>query len=226
MKKLTVLSSVCESVLSEKQFAIIGVSPFNSYFSVENIAKLIKFTATNFKEFGIFVPDTISTYTLQALGYSEIEANRKTRKQDNALKNKIEQALELFAKDINVSTVSIILASELLKNDNYLEVYELCKQEFNFNNEFRQGCLETSMSALKENNYKKGELSETALLTAVEYFLKELPLLLNSPKVQNKESCIYIYTSTSKFIEQLYLNRHECKLISPTQGYAIFTGDQ
>lgn len=226
MGRLTVISSVCKEVLARREFAIVGISPSNSYFSVQNIAEMLKFAATNFKEFGVFIPDTISTYTLQALGYSEIEANRKTRKYDNQTKNKLKQALDLIASDFNVSNTSIIFLSELLKNNTYLEVYEACKQEFNKNKEFRQGCLETSRLVLETNlrigRHHKNEISEESLLIAVEYFLKELPVMLNSPKIQNKKSCVYIYTSTSRFLEQIYLNRHQCRLIDDAQGYAIF----
>ncbi len=225
MEKLTALSSVCENVLSKREFAIVGISPLNSYFSVQNIAKLIEFATTNFKSFGLYVPDGMSIYTLQALGYSEVDANRTMKKNDKELKRKIDQALDLVAKNINVSSASIILASELLKNNTYVELYELCKEEFKLNTKFRQGCLETSKWVLNANNRQKNEITETSLLIAVEYFLRELPLFLDSPKVQNKESCVYIYTSTSKFLEQIYLNRHEYKLINPTQGYAVFTGE-
>lgn len=225
MEQLTALSPTCKNILDKKDFAIVGISPFNSYFSVQNIAKLIQFATTNFKDFGLYVPDGMSIYTLQALGYSEIDANRKMIKNDKELKRKIEQALDLVAKDINVSSASIVLASELLKNNTYVELYESCKEEFKLNTEFRKGCLETSNWVLNGNNNQKSEITETSLLMAVEYFLRELPLFLDSPKIQDKESCVYIYTSTSKFLEQIYLNRHQYKLVNQQQGYAIFTGE-
>lgn len=225
MEQLIALSPACKNVLDKKEFAIVGISPFNSYFSVQNIVKLIECIATNFKDFGLYVPDGMSVYTLRALGYSEVDANRKMQKNDKELKRKIEQALALVAKDINVSGTSIILASELLKDNTYLELYESCKEEFKLNAEFRQGCLETSNWVLNGNNRQKSKITEESLLMAVEYFLRELPLFLDSPKIQRKESCVYIYTSTSKFLEQIYQNRDQYKLINQTQGYAIFTGE-
>ncbi|MGN6670646.1 MAG: tRNA-dependent cyclodipeptide synthase, partial [Candidatus Nucleicultricaceae bacterium] len=74
--------------------ALIGVSPFNGYFTASNIEKTLIWAHSNFKSFGVFTMDKASKYNLIAMGYSEDEAIKKTKKQDQHLKNKIMRGLE------------------------------------------------------------------------------------------------------------------------------------
>lgn len=224
MSRLTVLSPDCEKILSEGRFAVVGVSPFNSYFSVENIMKMIKYAAENFEECMVFIPDKISIYTLEALGYPETEARQKTRRQDNYLKNKTQVALKVIAEHHNAN-VSILLLSEMLKNERYTEAYKSCIKEFDTNEEFREGCIDTSRWVIEAANHNKKNavINRDVLMKAVKYFLYEFPILTNSAKIQNKESCMFIYTSTPKFLKQIYNNRCESKLVDQKQGYGVFS---
>ncbi|MBY0580996.1 MAG: tRNA-dependent cyclodipeptide synthase [Rickettsiales bacterium] len=52
-----------DSNLLEKSHCILGISPFNSFFSEENITTLINWANTQFRSFQIFIPDKISYYT-------------------------------------------------------------------------------------------------------------------------------------------------------------------
>jgi cyclo(L-tyrosyl-L-tyrosyl) synthase len=226
MKELIPLSENCQNILTNESFAVIGISPFNSYFSVENITKMIKVVASNFNDFCVFIPDKVSTYTLESLGYTASEAKNKTRKQDNYLKNKVKKALEIVAENYKASSSSILLLSEMLKNNDYMEVYESCRKEFNSNDKFREGCIDASNCALESNTDKRDiEITQEVLLKAVEYFLYELPLFMDLPKIQHKESAVFIYTCAPQFIEHIYRNRNESTLISPSQAYAIYPKD-
>lgn len=83
--------------------ALICVSPFNGYFTTSNIEDLLRWAHFNFKEYSIFTMDKASKYNLMAVGYTEIEAIKKTRKQDQHLKNKIIRCLEKIGLSLEES---------------------------------------------------------------------------------------------------------------------------
>ncbi len=61
------------------EHGLIGVSPFNSYFTVETLEGLFSWALKTFKDMNVFIPTTISSYTFQAIGYPESRATRKTK---------------------------------------------------------------------------------------------------------------------------------------------------
>src|SRR3990167_5816384 len=83
----------CEQIYTKKEHALLGMSPFNSYFSEENICRLIQCGKRNFSSFNIFIPDTLPVYTFLALGYENSKAINKTKRQIAYLKNKIFRGL-------------------------------------------------------------------------------------------------------------------------------------
>lgn len=90
--ELTPVNYQSSLILQKGEFAFVGISPFNSYFSVEKIIRILRTVADNFDDFAIFIPDQISRHTLEALGYQK-NIHQKIRRQDNYLKNKAKRAL-------------------------------------------------------------------------------------------------------------------------------------
>jgi cyclo(L-tyrosyl-L-tyrosyl) synthase len=90
---LNFVNSESEELFLLKEHALIGISPFNSYYSEENLKKLFSWGLSTFKRINIFIPDGISIYTLQGMGYPKERAEKKTRSQDRYLKNKAIRAL-------------------------------------------------------------------------------------------------------------------------------------
>ncbi|MGI4852200.1 MAG: tRNA-dependent cyclodipeptide synthase [Janthinobacterium lividum] len=195
---------------------LIGVSPFNSYFSQENLEKIILWGLNNFKNIHIFLPDEIYTYTFLALGYSIERAKKKTRRQDCYLKNKVTKALinnGIVESDIDKK---IILLSELNLNKDYLEMYNICLNLFENNKFFREGCLSASTWILNGKGISNLSLNEEIVDIAVKYFLAELPLFLNTPKILKISSSIFMYNNIPEFLKNIY----EQKIfISPKQGF-------
>ena len=107
--------------LENRPFALIGISPFNSYFSAEKILEIFEWVNRQYTEFAVFVPDQISKYTYEALGYKESRTHQKTRKQDNYTINKINNALLCFYQNypdkgkISIHSISQLRKSNLIK---------------------------------------------------------------------------------------------------------------
>ena len=199
------LNQIYQNV-TKKPFALIGISPFNSYFSVEQILKIIFWIDREFDSFSIFMPDQISQYTLQALGYDQQRICYKIRKQDNYLKNKINKALSCFYENKGENTkIDIITISTVIHQKAYQSIYKQCIDMFNTSNEFRNGCLETTEWILLNNKQSTNKsISFFNKNIAVQYFLYELPFMINSPKLLGIESCSFVYHSMPRFLKHIY----------------------
>jgi len=202
---------------NKKPFALIGISPFNSYFSIEQILKIIYWIDREFDDFAIFIPDRISKYTLEALGYNKQRIHQKIRKQDNYTENKIKKAISLFLENKQSNKkIDIINISSLIDKENFQSVYRQCIDLFNTSKNFRNGCLETTEWIL----YNKATNDSIDYFTkniAVQYLLYELPFMINSPKILGVNSCTFVYHSIPDFLKQLY----NSNLVPNSQQYLI-----
>jgi tRNA-dependent cyclodipeptide synthase len=60
-------------------YALIAVSPFNSYYSVNTMTLLFQWAKDKY-DFDVFMMDNVSKYNLMALGDSEAYATKETHK--------------------------------------------------------------------------------------------------------------------------------------------------
>jgi cyclo(L-tyrosyl-L-tyrosyl) synthase len=185
------------------------------------LEKLFSWGLANFKKMNVFIPDKISTYTLQALGYPEDKAEKKTRLHDNNLRNKAIRALVknniLESEAIN----KIIFLSDLIKNNKaYIKIFNMCNALYKDNESFKNGCLETSRSVLDSKEVCGNITSETVNI-AVKYFLAELPIYFNTSEILNTHSSLYAYKEPPPvFLMEIYNNISRfSSLVSLEQGY-------
>lgn len=193
---------------NKEHFALVGVSPFNSYFSIEKILEICEWVHNEYSDFAIFVPDEISRYTFEALGYTESRIGRKIKKQDNYTINKITRALDCFyQKHLTKTEIKVYTLSTLKENSAYKDLYHLYSSMFLDDKEFRQGCLEVTEWVLLNNNSKEVEIEEAQKNVAAQYFLLELPVMTNMVDILKLKSCDFIYHNIPKFLKHLYFNR-------------------
>jgi cyclo(L-tyrosyl-L-tyrosyl) synthase len=191
-----------------------GISPYNSLFSVDYISKLICYAQENSKHFHLFLPDTVTIHTLQALGYSEAQANRKLKKQMNWLRNKIVKSLDSFA----LRTQDYLLDGRTLESIPTFQkelnhVYEL----YDTQQGFREECLKASHWVLQN---KLEQVSEEALQHAVKYFLYEIPLFAATNHIVSTKSSVFCYHQKTRFHDLLY-NKQLAYLPKDGQSYAF-----
>jgi tRNA-dependent cyclodipeptide synthase len=209
--------------LEKRPFALIGISPFNSYFSAEKILEIFEWVNRQYTEFAVFVPDQISKYTYEALGYKESRTHQKTRKQDNYTINKINNALLCFYQNYpDKGKISIHSISQLRKKQSYQDLYIKYSDLFNKDKGFRQNCLDmTEWVLLNTSKDKNVKIEESQKNIAVQYFLLELPIMTHSTNILELESCDFVYHTIPKFLKQLYYDK---KLVSPTQNFLVLKG--
>lgn len=208
----------CAEILRARTHAVIGVSPFNSYFSEERIAALAAWAQRSFASFHVYVPDGPSQYTLEALGYPETRARKKAKRQGRWLLNKIRRALA--AAGVEESAIDgLILCSKTLEGcQTYRsllrDVEDTCARDAAFLN----GCYDTSRWVLNGQADAFEDITHDMLVSAVRYFQAELPLFMNSPKLAGVNSSVFVYHQCPPFLEQLLQTRRG-DVIDENQGF-------
>ncbi|OZH53372.1 hypothetical protein AFK68_18095 [Hydrocoleum sp. CS-953] len=68
ISKVYPITSNCQLLYERGEHAVLGISPFNSFFSEKNIATLSNWAMNNFKSFNLFIPDEPYVYTVMVFG--------------------------------------------------------------------------------------------------------------------------------------------------------------
>ena len=212
------VSDRCATIYSERKHAMIGVSPFNSFFSEEYLTRIFKWASETFEDFHVFVPDEATRYTLEAVGYTEAKARRKARRQANYLLNKIVRALAVAVPSKDIGCV--LTNSILNKNIQYTKLLALVEKRFSEDISFRNDCLQGSRWVLQSQVNNMDALDEAAQMVAVKYFLEEMPLFMNAAEIVGTSASVFCYHQCPAILQQLYKDRDD-GLISPEQGFLV-----
>ena len=209
----------CKRAYATKAHAVLGISPFNSYFSEDRIRRIAEWGIATFNAIHLFVPDKPSAYTLEALGYPPAQAARKARRQAKYLHNKIRRALG--ALDTSPGDIDeMILNSERLdKNPRYCSKLEECRQLFDQDPGFRKGCLASSYWVL-ENQANAKTLGHDSLRIAANYLLAEMPLFVDSVGILEQEASVFCYHECIPFLQDLFRGRYQLR-VSANQGFTV-----
>jgi len=76
----------CKQILKSRQHALLGISPFNSYYIEDSIRELVMWANQSFDDFNLFIPDTLPVHNFIAMGYDIGKAVKKTKKQISYLR--------------------------------------------------------------------------------------------------------------------------------------------
>jgi cyclo(L-tyrosyl-L-tyrosyl) synthase len=208
-------SQRCNEILEKREHVLIGISPFNSYYSLENIQKLIKWGSESFKSCQVFVPDTLPVFNFIAIGYAESKALSKTKHQIKYLMNKIEKAFT----NLKVSVENkIITVSSCSKITAFKELYHICMNRYDVDEEFKKDCTEAASGVLR--GYTKN-VTQDMLDTSAKYLLGELPFYLDTPKIVGVNTSTFVYHENVDFFTNLYKDRIK-NHVSENQGHTIY----
>lgn len=211
------ISANSNQLLTQKEHALLGISPFNSYFSEEMIVQWIQWAKNTFSSFQIFIPDTLPIYTFLALGYDESKARNKAKKQAAYLKNKILRALGRCKIEGTDASQLIIDMKFLESNPTYIELKEQCYDLYHQNATFQNECDQCTGWVLTGHTIK--DFHQSNQNTAVHYILNEMPLFIDTPSIVGVESSLFVYHQTPELINFLYTNSIRSALIASNQGF-------
>ena len=210
------MSQNCKKIYLNRQHAILGVSPFNSYFSEKNILLLAEWASKSFNNFNIFVPDTLPIHTFLALGYEEARAINKTKRQVTYLNNKIYKALSNLGYSNERIEELLINISCLKNNSNYVDLKSKCYDLYNNDLNFQRECNLATNWVLSGHQKNLDDLEHKHI--AVRYLLDEMPLFINTPKILDIKTSMFVYHQSPDFIHYLY-NKASCNILSENQGF-------
>ncbi|RSM69337.1 tRNA-dependent cyclodipeptide synthase [Amycolatopsis sp. WAC 01375] len=212
------LTEHCADPLMRADHVCLGVSPFNSHFTVDRIADLARWAMSNFQGFHFFVPDGPSAFTLEALGYNPVRAAQKALRQGNYTRNKIIRALEqVYPGDSR----ELILDSTVLDtNRAYLGLLSEAHHRFATDPEFAEQCLGATGWVLDKRLPEGEHPTRDQLRSAVRYFLAELPMFVGTVAVAGVGSSVFAYHQRVSFLERLY-RRELSWRPSPGQGFVV-----
>ncbi len=210
----------CARLHGESAPVVLGISPFNSYFSEQVIAEIANWASAAGCDYYLYIPDGPSIFTLRAMGYEANKAIRKARRQCNYLENKIYKALGKLGQTDEEITLRVLNSGRLDGDSVYrrilAQVYDLWQK----NEAFKQGCISTAHWVLRNQRRQQYVLSNEALELAARYFLAELPLFLRSPEIINSPSAVFCYHQCPEFVRTLY-QHGAYGLLHESQGFVI-----
>jgi cyclo(L-tyrosyl-L-tyrosyl) synthase len=212
------LSSECATVLRHSEHVCIGVSPFNSYFSTERLASLARWAYDGFESFHFFVPDEITAYTFEALGYPTSRAQQKAHRQARYTHNKIQTALA--AASLPNPGDYVLGMQQLNANPRYLELCEQVHRLFADSESFREACLDATRWVL-DGKLPAGRAAEPEQLSlGARYFLAELPLFAGSGYIVGARNSLFAYHQRVRFLERFFDRELEWTP-RPGQGFLV-----
>lgn len=211
MFEVSPLSPGCARAFPNASHACVGVSPFNGYFTADRLVRLAAWAADNFADFHFFVPDDVSAYTLEALGYPSARAKQKAHRQACHVHNKIAAALRTLGVPDPESRV--LGMARLRDTVAYRRLATEVEDHFQRDQLFREACLSASSWVLQGKPSPAPGPPELQL--AVRYFLAELPLFAGSGLITGNVGSMFVYHQRVPFLTRFF--NHELSF-RPTAG--------
>ncbi len=198
-------------------YAIIGMSPGNGYFKQGVIDQLLEKAVNEFEHVGVFIPDVPAVATYIALGYPEnIARGKKAIPQGNNLKNRVKTSIT--TKRLPSEKIRVFNWKEEVEGNKIYENYFAKVKELYANNaSFKQDINEATNEVLKNNPFKKKEITLSAIETGTHYILSEFAFLIFISEYLSQEKITYIYhhpwTVFEKFIKGEYDGEIKDKIV-------------
>jgi cyclo(L-tyrosyl-L-tyrosyl) synthase len=213
------ISPRCQRLLAADAVPMLGISPFNSYFSEARIAWLARWARSIHSEFRLFIPDAPTVYTLEAQGYAPGKARRKARRQCQYLYNKATRALVTEGLSTTQAASRILCSSDLEQDPAFERIRAAVRERFDTDPRFRAGCRETSRWVL-ESQSAGNSYDDDAIDHACQYLLAELPLFLRAPEATGVESVAFVYHDCPAFLQRI-LEVGGDPLLHPGQAFVV-----
>ncbi len=210
----------CARLHSKSAPIVLGISPFNSYFSEQVILEIAEWASAVARDYYLYIPDGPTIFTLQAKGYEENKARRKSRRQNNYLKNKIYRALGKLGQTDKEIAKRLLNSKRLDTDSAYQRILAQLHDLWQRDKSFKQGCVSTARWVLQNQQRQQMAWSNASLELAAQYFLAELPLFLRAPEIINSSSAVFCYHQCPGFVRTLY-ERGAYGLLHETQGFII-----
>ncbi|MBT2401673.1 tRNA-dependent cyclodipeptide synthase [Streptomyces sp. ISL-100] len=215
---VTPITDNCRRVYEEGRHIVVGVSHGNCYFSVKLLSELLRWSHVRFTRVDVVIPDIALRENLLVLGRSAEYAERKSRQETNAVRNRVVRAL-LAARIPPSSAPHVHLLSDLVGGSVYRALRERAEAALHQDGEIRRACLRMSRLAL--GKYLGGAApTEDQVRAGIRYPLAELPFFLGSSQIFGVPSSLCFYHKPIPLADILFSRKTDLAP-APGQGYAV-----
>lgn len=181
--------------------AIIGMSPWNSYFKDKEVAYLLKETIKRYGKAVILVADIPAISTYIAMWYSISQARSKAVLKWNNLKNRTKKLIqELWIDEKDVMIVD--RDNEIKGNPQYLTHFAKVQKLYKDNELFKKSVTSTSEEVLT-HSWK--EFTTEDIEKATEYLLSEIAFMEYAPEFFGVKKASYVYHK-NRFVFESYIS--------------------
>jgi cyclo(L-tyrosyl-L-tyrosyl) synthase len=218
--RATPLTENCEKVFATAQHITVGISPFNSYFSLARIHQILEWALAHFAYVDVFLPGTEAQNNLIACGYSETDARRSATKAINKMRNRAVSALLALGVGDAHAHGMVHSLSDLCGEPAYESRREQAYTAFERDPNFRAGCEQMAHGVLKGRLDGDVEADARQLSLMIPYLFAELPVLIDSPAVLGVPASVTCYHSIIPIVRPMFEGKFDL-VPSKEQGYLV-----
>ncbi|MEW2033528.1 tRNA-dependent cyclodipeptide synthase [Streptomyces roseifaciens] len=220
------ITNRCGRHLMAAEHALIGLSPWNGYFTARRVESLVEWAAGTFRTVDVFVPSYEAAYTLIAAGVEPSVAVGRARRAVKKLRGPAQRALlRAGCGEGRVHT-----GTSLAALPRYRQLRRTAERMYHHDPGVRAACRAVARAAVAgalgvrdrgpSQPVPDPDLSEGALDTAARYAWAELPVMLDSPGIFGVGSSVLVYHRRIPLIESL-LEDGSALSPSPGQGFVV-----
>ncbi|MEH6373369.1 tRNA-dependent cyclodipeptide synthase [Streptomyces sp. KLMMK] len=218
----------CGRHLMAAEHALIGLSPWNGYFTARRVESLVEWAAGTFRTVDVFIPSYEAAYTLIAAGVEPSVAVGRARRAVKKLRGPAQRALARAG----CGEGRVHTGTSLAALPRYRQLRRTAEHMYRHDPGVRAACRAVARAAVagalgvRERGSSRPApdpgLSEEALDTAARYAWAELPVMLDSPGIFGVGSSVLVYHRRIPLIESL-LEDGSALSPAPGQGFVVVT---
>ncbi|WP_069159603.1 tRNA-dependent cyclodipeptide synthase [Nocardia altamirensis] len=212
------LTPNCAELFARRDHVLLGISPFNSYFKRARIAELTRWAVSEFAYVQFHLPDVPGVFTLRALGLPEHKARKRALENGLKMRNRIRDGLA--SAGLSGLDARVVDWAYLEANPVFVDLLREATELFAYDAAFRDLCLETTRNVLRHRLADGSEPTIEQCELAAQYFLADIPLLVDTAGIVGSETSLYAYHRGIPFIDALF--RRELPM-QPVAGQGYLT---
>jgi tRNA-dependent cyclodipeptide synthase len=189
-------------MFNAKEFAFIGISLGNSYFSEKRLEQIFESFGATFKRVAVLLVDKLAVHNYRALGYTEQKIHQKMRKNINVAINRVTRAMERAQSVNSNNNIKFYRWSDVEEFSPYHDALEKVTHLYETQLEFQNSLNETTQSVIEKYLHEKFE--HRFLEEAKWYFLKEVAFGSCINEFFDEESVLNCYYHDFKFYREFF----------------------
>jgi len=205
----------CEPIIRNANHALVGLSPFNNYYSHRRICSIITWAQRTFRSFSVLLPGEEAALTLIAAGEPAHTAATKARLHVSKLRSRALDAMSRVG--IKNGQSSVFTLAQFNEHDVYKQLRRKVRDCYLSDAHFRALCLEAAQAVVAKRLSNRSEPTPVQMEIAVEYLMAEIPLLLDTPAILHVETSVFVYHRIAPLFKEIF---HRGLSISPSPAQA------